>query len=133
MVFDFARVTNSSCIPEPIVAIAFLIPNFNKFRTSFLPSTIIIASLSETLGPAVIPEISFSVSKVKTALTSSSMFLESSWPELTIFKSRVLALSITLSLLAERIFSIPLTLMTALQGPIRSIVSSAAPITAVLT
>ena len=133
VVFDLASVTNSSCIPEPIVAIAFLIPNFSKFLTSFRPSTIIIALLSETFGPAVIPEISFSVSKVSTERTSSNIFLDSSWPEFTMFNNNALARSITFSRFADLIFSIALTLITALHGPIRSIVSNAAPMTAVLT
>ena len=61
------------------------------------------------------------------------MFLDSSAPELTISSRSCLALSITVSFLAERMFSIRFTLMIVLQGPILSIVSYAAPITAVLT
>ena len=124
---------SSGLIPEPIVAIAFLIPNFNSWRTSFRPSTIMSASLSLTLGPAVIPEISFSASSVKTARTSSKIFLDSSCPELTISSNNVFARPMTLSRLADTMFSIDVTLIMALHGPIRSIVSSAAPITAVLT
>ena len=61
------------------------------------------------------------------------MFFDSSAPEFTISSSSSLALSITVSFLTEVMFSIFLTLITALHGPILSMVSSAAPITAVLT
>ena len=77
--------------------------------------------------------MSFSVSKVSTERTSSNIFLDSSCPELTIFSNNVLARSITLSRFADLIFSIAFTLITDLHGPILSIVSNAAPMTAVLT
>ena len=131
--FLLASSTNSGLIPEPIVAIAFLIPNLSRFLTSFLPSTIMIASDSVTFGPAVIPWYSVSLSNVKTALTSSRIFFESSTPEFTIFSRSCFPLSITWSLLEDCWFSIIFTLITALHGPILSIVSRAAPITAVLT
>ena len=128
-----ANSINSSGTPEPIIAIAFLIPYFNRFLTSFRPSTMIIPSLFFTLGPAVIPLRFTSVSTVRTDLTSSRIFLDSSAPEPIRSINRRLALSITTSLFADTTFSILCTLMDALQGPILSMVSSDAPITEVET
>ena len=112
---------------------AFLIPNFNRFLTSFRPSTIIRASLLAAFGPQVIPEMLVSVPSVSTLRTSSKMLLLSFEPSFTMLRSKSFARSMTVSRLTLCIFSILATLIVALHGPIRSIVSSAAPTTAVDT
>ena len=53
--FDAASSTSSGIMPEPIVAMAFLMSYFSRLRTSLRPSTMIIASDLVTFGPAVIP------------------------------------------------------------------------------
>ena len=131
--FFFASSMSSGLMPDPIVAIAFLNPNFSRLRTSLRPSTMMIPSESLTFGPAVMPWNSTSVSRVRTAATSSMMFLDSSAPACIISISSIFARSMIVSRFAEYMFSIFCTRIIALHGPILSIVSSAAPITAVLT
>ena len=112
---------------------AFLIPKFNKLRTSFLPSTKINESLDSTFGPHVNPWKFFAFPTVNTLLTSSITVFVAASPEFTISRSRSFALSITALTLVDLTSCISVTTIFAAHGPILSIVSRLDAIMAVST
>src|SRR5213594_4421439 len=112
----------------PSTAIAFLIPERRRFRTSWRPSTMMIASLSATFGPAGSRSApNETISDTCTLWRTSS---RRSDPEVfdssTMDESRERARSMILFRFVTRVSSTLSTLIVALHGPTRSIVSSAA-------
>src|SRR5437870_600662 len=112
----------------PSTAIAFLIPERRRFRTSWRPSTMIIASLSATFGPAGSRSApNETISDTCTLWRTSS---RRSDPEVfdssTMGESRERARSMILFRFVTRVSSTLSTLIVALHGPTRSIVSRAA-------
>src|SRR3990170_766876 len=112
----------------PSTATAFLIPDRRRFRTSCRPSTIRIASLSATFGPAgrrsgpneAISETCTDARTSSSRSTPVAFEPSSIWPRSCFARSTILFRFVT------RTSSTFSTLIVALHGPTRSIVSSAA-------
>src|SRR3989344_284160 len=113
----------------PFIAIAFLKPCFSKFKTSALPSTTSISSLSLIAGPAGSLSLPYSTISITLTdeVTSSANSWESGMVFSIIFLSNSFALSITMLLLLILTSSMFVTSIFALHGPILWIISKAAP------
>src|SRR3989338_958665 len=113
----------------PFMAIAFLKPCFNRFKTSALPSTTMTSSLSSIAGPA--GSLSLPYSTISITLTEAETSSANSWESGIVFSiiffSSSFALSITMLLLLTLTSSIFVTSSFALHGPILCIISKAAP------
>ena len=117
----------------PFIETAFLISYFRRFITSALPSTRITDSAFSTSGPAGNwSSPYFTMSATLTAFVTSSLIsLESGSVPWVNVLNKLLARSINWSLLAALTSSKPVTLTSALHGPILKIVSNAAATSAV--
>ena len=78
--------------PAPSALIAFFTPQFNRLRTSFLPSTIISEVEDSTFGPLVKPWKEVAVPVVKTERTSSITVFVAASPEFTITNNKSFAI-----------------------------------------
>src|SRR6266545_636513 len=112
----------------PSTAIAFLMPERRRFRTSWRPSTMMIASLSATFGPEGRRSgPNETISETWTLiLTSSKRSVPDVFDSSTIWLSSDRARSMILLRFVTRTSSTLSTRIEALHGPTRSIVSSAA-------
>ena len=119
--------------PAPSALIEFLTPQFNRLRTSFLPSTIISEVEDSIFGPQVNPWNDVAVPVVNTERTSSITVFDAASPELTRLRSSSFARSTTAVRLVALTSWMSITLITAAHGPILSIVSNADAIIAVST
>ena len=120
-------------LPEPSALMAFFTPQLSRFRTSFRPSTMMREDEDSTFGPQVNPWKDLAVPTVNTERTSSITVFDAASPEFTSVSKSSLARSTTAVRLVARMSLICMTLMMALQGPMRSMVSNELAIIAVST
>src|SRR5438309_249455 len=124
--FDRSWIVLGTFVPS--TAIAFLMPDRRRFRTSCRPSTMMIASLSVTFGPAG----SRSAPNETISDTWTLWRTSSSRSDPEVFDSSTMAdrseraRSMILFRFVTRVSSTLSTLIVALHGPTRSIVSRAA-------
>src|SRR2546426_6352619 len=124
--FDSSWIVLGTFVPS--TAIAFLMPDRRRFRTSCRPSTMMIASLSVTFGPAGSRSApNETISDTWTLWrTSSSRSDPEVFDSSTMDESREGARSMILFRFVTRVSSTLSTLIVALHGPTLSIVSRAA-------